>query len=69
MEADNLTLTDNSTDLTTIFTRQMVGTSKAQVISIMNEKARYRRLKGLGVSGGDLIVQKYLSGEITEVAG
>lgn len=69
MEADNLTLIDNSTDLTTIFNREKLGTSKAEIISLMNEKAKYRRLKGLGVTGGDAITNRYLSGEITEVAG
>lgn len=66
---DNLTLIDNSNDLTTIFDREKLGTDKAQIISLMNEKARYRRLKGLGVKGGDVITNRYLTGEISEVAG
>lgn len=69
MEMDNLTLIDNSTDLTTIFDREKLGTNKAEIISLMNEKAKYRRIKGLGVKGGDIITEKYLSGQITQVAG
>lgn len=69
MEADNLTLVDNSTSLTTIFDREKVGTKKDKIISVMNEKAKYRRIKGLGSKGGDLITEKFITGELTRVAG
>ena len=69
MEMDNLTLVDSWTDLTTIFTRQMVGTSKEEIVSVMNEKGKYRRLKGLGVKGGDNITERYMNGSLTQVAG
>lgn len=69
MEIDNLDFIDNNTDITTIFDREMIGTNREQVISLMNEKAKYRRIKGLGSQGGDAITEKYISGELTKVGG
>lgn len=69
MEMDNLDFIDNNTDITTIFDREMIGTNREQVISLMNEKAKYRRIKGLGSQGGDAITEKYISGELTKVGG
>lgn len=69
MESDNLKWVDSSTDLINVIDQCKIGTAKADLITVMGPKAHYRRIKGFGITGGDVIPNKLISGELQEVAG